>query len=137
MLLNVFVGSAQGALEEGKAYTTTSSRPWIYSGVEKHTEDPWIKRQYGDLYIHTLAATELADQAARSLDAAFIKGPELTLEERSAAAIDIATANAPDDIEEFIQKVVPILQDRGVYRRHYEGKTVRDRYRLPYPTTIR
>lgn len=40
---------------------------------------------------------------------------------------------APDDIEEFVDKVVPILQDRGVYPRQYEGKTIRDRYRLPYP----
>jgi FMN-dependent oxidoreductase (nitrilotriacetate monooxygenase family) len=40
---------------------------------------------------------------------------------------------APDDIEEFVEKVIPILQDRGVYRREYEGKTVRDRYGLPYP----
>ncbi|MBX4901184.1 NtaA/DmoA family FMN-dependent monooxygenase [Rhizobium bangladeshense] len=40
---------------------------------------------------------------------------------------------APDDIEEFVEKVVPILQDRGVYRTAYEGKTVRDRYGLPYP----
>ena len=93
VLLNVFVGSAQGALEEGRAYTTTSSRPWIYSGVEKHTDDPWIKRQYGDLYIRTLAAAELADKAARSLDAAFHQGPGLTHEDRGAAAIDIATAN--------------------------------------------
>lgn len=93
VLLNVFVGSAQGALEEGRAYTTESSRPWIYSGVEKHTDDPWIKRQYGDLYIRTLAATELADKAARSLDAAFGQGTNLTHEDRGAAAIDIATAN--------------------------------------------
>jgi alkylation response protein AidB-like acyl-CoA dehydrogenase len=93
VLLNVFVGSAQGALEEGRAYTTTSSRPWIYSGVEKHTDDPWIKRQYGDLYIRTLAAAELADKAARSLDEAFHQGPGLTHEDRGAAAIDIATAN--------------------------------------------
>lgn len=40
---------------------------------------------------------------------------------------------APDDIEEFVEKVVPILQDRGVYPREYEGRTIRDRYRLPYP----
>ncbi|WP_377296300.1 NtaA/DmoA family FMN-dependent monooxygenase [Rhizobium sp. SGZ-381] len=40
---------------------------------------------------------------------------------------------APDDIEEFVEKVVPILQDRGVYPRDYEGRTIRDRYRLPYP----
>ena len=93
VLLNVFVGSAQGALEEGRDYTKTSSRPWIYSGVEKHTDDPWIKRQYGDLYIRALAATELADKAARSLDEAFNQGPGLTHQDRGAAAIDIATAN--------------------------------------------
>ncbi|CAN7746977.1 NtaA/DmoA family FMN-dependent monooxygenase [Ensifer adhaerens] len=40
---------------------------------------------------------------------------------------------APDDIEEFIDKVVPILQDRGVYRTRYEERTVRERYGLPYP----
>ncbi|EJT01523.1 acyl-CoA dehydrogenase family protein [Rhizobium sp. CCGE 510] len=93
VLLNVFVGSAQGALDEGREYTSTQSRPWIYSGVEKHTDDPWIKRQYGELYIKTLAATELADKAARSLDDAFNQGPGLTAGDRGAAAIDIATAN--------------------------------------------
>lgn len=41
---------------------------------------------------------------------------------------------APDDIEEFVEKVIPILQDRGVYPREYEpGSTIRDRYNLPYP----
>ncbi|WP_174035274.1 NtaA/DmoA family FMN-dependent monooxygenase [Rhizobium rhizogenes] len=40
---------------------------------------------------------------------------------------------APDDIEEFVKKVVPILQDRGVYRTHYEERTVRERYGLPFP----
>ncbi|MBB6219429.1 acyl-CoA dehydrogenase family protein [Rhizobium leguminosarum] len=93
VLLNVFVGSAQGALETGRGYTKTFSRPWIYSGVEKHTDDPWIKRQYGELYIKTLAAAELADKAARSLDDAFDQGPGLTHHDRGAAAIDIATAN--------------------------------------------
>ncbi|WKL39361.1 NtaA/DmoA family FMN-dependent monooxygenase (plasmid) [Sinorhizobium meliloti] len=40
---------------------------------------------------------------------------------------------APDDIEEFVDKVVPILQDRGVYRSRYEERTVRERYGLPFP----
>ena len=45
---------------------------------------------------------------------------------------------APDDIEEFVEKVVPILQDRGVYRRDYEpGETIRQRYGLPFPETQR
>lgn len=40
---------------------------------------------------------------------------------------------APDDIEEFVSKVVPILQDRDVYPVDYEGQTIRDRYGLPHP----
>jgi FMN-dependent oxidoreductase (nitrilotriacetate monooxygenase family) len=39
----------------------------------------------------------------------------------------------PDDIEEFVDQVIPILQDRGVYPRAYEGGTMRDRYGLAYP----
>jgi FMN-dependent oxidoreductase (nitrilotriacetate monooxygenase family) len=40
---------------------------------------------------------------------------------------------APDDIALFVDKVIPILQDRGVYPRAYEGATLRDRYGLRYP----
>jgi alkylation response protein AidB-like acyl-CoA dehydrogenase len=93
VLLNVFLGSAQGALEEGRHYTTTASRPWIHSGVERHVDDPWIQRKYGDLAIRVLAATELADQAAASLDAAYAQGHALTPEQRGRAAIDIGVAN--------------------------------------------
>jgi FMN-dependent oxidoreductase (nitrilotriacetate monooxygenase family) len=45
----------------------------------------------------------------------------------------IQPPRAPDDIELFVDQVVPILQSRGVYRRSYAGDTVRERYRLPFP----
>jgi alkylation response protein AidB-like acyl-CoA dehydrogenase len=93
VLLNVFVGSAQGALDAGRSYTATQSRPWIHSGVERHVDDPWIQRKYGELAIRTLAATEMADQAARSLDAIYAHGNTLSLQQRGQAAIDVATAN--------------------------------------------
>jgi FMN-dependent oxidoreductase (nitrilotriacetate monooxygenase family) len=41
---------------------------------------------------------------------------------------------APDDIELFVERVVPILQSRGVYRTSYAGDTVRERYGLPLPS---
>jgi FMN-dependent oxidoreductase (nitrilotriacetate monooxygenase family) len=41
---------------------------------------------------------------------------------------------APDDIIEFVDKVIPILQDRNVYPRQYEGRTIRERYGFSYPT---
>ncbi|MGT2493467.1 acyl-CoA dehydrogenase family protein [Cupriavidus basilensis] len=82
-----------GALDEGRPYTATRSRPWIHSGVARHVDDPWVQRKSGELAIRTLAATELADQAARSLDAIYRHGPALTPELRGRAAIDLATAN--------------------------------------------
>ncbi|MGN6778719.1 acyl-CoA dehydrogenase family protein [Rhizobium sp.] len=93
VLLNVFVGSAQGALAAARDYTVTKSRPWIYSGVERHSDDPWIKRQYGELWIKVQAATVLADRALAAVDTVYAKGHDLTAEERGEAAIAVASAN--------------------------------------------
>lgn len=94
VLLNVFVGTAQGALIAARDYTVTQSRPWIYSGVERHSDDPRIKRQYGELWIKVQAATVLADRALTALDAVYAKGADLTADERGEAAIAVASANA-------------------------------------------
>lgn len=40
---------------------------------------------------------------------------------------------APDDIALFVEKVIPILQGRGVFRTEYAGDTLRQRYGLPHP----
>ena len=39
----------------------------------------------------------------------------------------------PDGLGEFADKVVPILQERGVYRTEYEGTTLRDHLGLATP----
>lgn len=93
VLLNVFVGTAQGALLQGRAYTTERSRPWIWGGHERHIDDPWVKRVYGELYIKVKAATALADRAARKLDWAIARGPLLTEAERGETAVAVAAAN--------------------------------------------
>ncbi|KAF1022624.1 MAG: Dibenzothiophene desulfurization enzyme C [Paracidovorax wautersii] len=94
VLLNVFVGSAQGALLAARQYTLAQARPWLYSGVERHADDPWIQRQYGELFAHTLGATALADRAAAALDAAWAQGDALSAEQRGEAARAVASANA-------------------------------------------
>jgi alkanesulfonate monooxygenase SsuD/methylene tetrahydromethanopterin reductase-like flavin-dependent oxidoreductase (luciferase family) len=38
-----------------------------------------------------------------------------------------------EDLERFIDQVVPILQAEGAYPREYDGATIRDRFDLPYP----
>ncbi|KMO18149.1 acyl-CoA dehydrogenase family protein [Methylobacterium indicum] len=94
VLLNVFIGSAQGALLAARDYTVTTSQPWLHSGVERHTDDPWVQRTYGDLVLRTQAATLLADKALAAIDAAFARGRDLTEAERGEAAVTVAAANA-------------------------------------------
>ena len=40
----------------------------------------------------------------------------------------------PDGLGEFADKVVPILQERGVFRTEYEGSTLREHLGLAFPT---
>lgn len=39
----------------------------------------------------------------------------------------------PGQLEAFVEGVVPILQERGLLRREYEGATLRDNLGLPFP----
>jgi FMN-dependent oxidoreductase (nitrilotriacetate monooxygenase family) len=41
----------------------------------------------------------------------------------------------PEDLETFVDKVIPVLQDRGVFPREYQGKTIRERYGLNLPAS--
>jgi alkanesulfonate monooxygenase len=39
----------------------------------------------------------------------------------------------PRGLEDFVERVVPELQRRGIFRREYEGKTLRENLGLPRP----
>ena len=39
----------------------------------------------------------------------------------------------PHGIDRFVDDVVPLLQERGVFRADYEGPTLRDHLGLPRP----
>ena len=45
----------------------------------------------------------------------------------------IMTPYSPQPFERFVDGVVPILQERGLFRRDYEGKTLREHLGLPRP----
>jgi alkanesulfonate monooxygenase SsuD/methylene tetrahydromethanopterin reductase-like flavin-dependent oxidoreductase (luciferase family) len=38
----------------------------------------------------------------------------------------VSPAFLPDTFEDFVDGVVPILQDKGLFRRDYQGTTLRD-----------
>jgi FMN-dependent oxidoreductase (nitrilotriacetate monooxygenase family) len=39
----------------------------------------------------------------------------------------------PEGLETFVDRVVPLLQERGLFRREYEGRTLREHLGLPVP----
>ena len=45
----------------------------------------------------------------------------------------ISASHAPGSYEDFVRMVVPELQRRGVFRREYEGRTLRENLRSPAP----
>lgn len=93
VLLNVFVGVAEGALQAARDYVNTSARPWVTSGVERAVDDPGIQRQFGELLTQVLATESLADRALVHLDKAWAEGRNLSEATRGEAAVVVAAAN--------------------------------------------
>ena len=91
---HVYLGITEGAFEAAKEYTTTVTRPWIHSGVERASQDPYILRHYGELWIQLQAAKGLAEKAAQQVQAAWDKGNELSHQERGEVAIAVSAAKA-------------------------------------------
>jgi FMN-dependent oxidoreductase (nitrilotriacetate monooxygenase family) len=54
-------------------------------------------------------------------------------ENGAADGFNIMPAVLPSGIEAFATKVVPILQERGLFRTEYSGTTLREHYGLPRP----
>ena len=89
---NLYVGIAQGAFEAALGYSRELARPWVASGVERSTDDPFIQHRYGELRLLLRPAQALADAAALQLDAAFGRGAALMAHERGEVAIAVAEA---------------------------------------------
>ncbi|OKH30708.1 monooxygenase [Calothrix sp. HK-06] len=90
----VYLGITQGAFFAAREYTKTNTRPWITSGVESATQDPYILHDYGDFWIQIQAAIGLAEQAAQKVQIAWEKDASLTHEERGEVAIAVFAAKA-------------------------------------------
>ena len=65
------------------------------------------------------------EQVADSLEEWFTDG--------AADGFNVMPAALPSGLEAFVDHVVPILQQRGLFRTEYAGTTLRDHYGLPVP----
>jgi alkanesulfonate monooxygenase len=56
------------------------------------------------------------------------------LESRGSDGFNIMFPYLPAGLDDFVNRVVPELQRRGIFRKDYEGKTLRENLGLPRPT---
>jgi alkanesulfonate monooxygenase SsuD/methylene tetrahydromethanopterin reductase-like flavin-dependent oxidoreductase (luciferase family) len=58
---------------------------------------------------------------------------EAWLMERASDGFTVMFPFLPGGLDDFVDRVVPELQRRGIFRREYEGKTLRENLGLPRP----
>lgn len=92
ILVNIYVGIAQGAFQAARSYVVNEARPWPASGAARAVDDPYVLAHVGDFHVQLEGAVLLADRAGMGLDAALERGEALTAEERGQLAVHIATA---------------------------------------------
>ncbi|QGV82414.1 LLM class flavin-dependent oxidoreductase [Streptomyces ficellus] len=83
-----------------------------------------IARLGGGRGHHVVAGT--AEQIADRLEEWFTGG--------AADGFTIMPPYLPGGLDHFVDQVVPVLQERGLFRTEYTGRTLREHYGLPRPT---
>jgi FMN-dependent oxidoreductase (nitrilotriacetate monooxygenase family) len=89
---------------------------------------------------HNLTIRQLAAKAGSYAGLAFVGTPasiademEFWLEERGSDGFVVMFPFLPEGLNDFVDLVVPELQRRGIFRKEYEGTTLRDHFGLPRP----
>jgi alkylation response protein AidB-like acyl-CoA dehydrogenase len=92
ILTEIYLGNAQGALQEAISYTRTQVQPWAMANVERAVDDPLLQLRCGQLWAALQAATALAEEANASFQAAWARGAALTEAERAKVGLQVAAA---------------------------------------------
>jgi alkylation response protein AidB-like acyl-CoA dehydrogenase len=92
MLSTIYLGVAEGAFEEARAYTSAQSKPFPGMHAERPAEDPYVLHHYGQMWAGLSAAACLVERAAEVLQQAWEAGDDLTAEDRGACAVAVSTA---------------------------------------------
>ena len=66
----VDTGIAKAAIDETVAFVRTKARPWIDSGLDHASQDPYTIQAIGDLTLKLHAAEALLERSGRAVDAA-------------------------------------------------------------------
>ncbi|WP_159501162.1 acyl-CoA dehydrogenase family protein [Microbacterium sp. 18062] len=87
---NLYLGLAQGALAQARELTNARPNSWFLSGVPTYSDDPFVRRLYGELVSRVAAVEALADRVNRRFDEVVGDGWAVTADDRAALEIEIA-----------------------------------------------
>lgn len=90
--VNLYLGIAQGALEQARDLTQARKNAWFLSSADLYRNDPFVLRVFGELVARTEAVEALTDRVARRFDDVVALGDAVTFETRGAIEVDIAKA---------------------------------------------
>jgi alkylation response protein AidB-like acyl-CoA dehydrogenase len=121
ILSNVFLGVAQGALSEARAYTLGLERPFAGSTAARPAEDPYVIEAYGEMHVQLEAAAGLVERGAEALQLAWQREYALSADERGACAAavsmaKVAAARAALDVTSRVFEVMGSRATSGRYR---------------------
>jgi alkylation response protein AidB-like acyl-CoA dehydrogenase len=92
ILSSIFVGVAQGALDEARRFTAAQAKPFPGMAVERPAEDPYVLHHFGDMWAALSGAVCLVERAADALQTAWEAEDDLTPEARGICAVTVSTA---------------------------------------------
>jgi len=87
---NIYLGIAEGALEQGLELARARANAWFLSTAATYRDDPFIQRVVGEFSSHIAAVEALADRAGRQFDEIVALGSGTTPEDRGRIEIEIA-----------------------------------------------
>ncbi|NYD67628.1 acyl-CoA dehydrogenase family protein [Agromyces atrinae] len=87
---NIYLGIAEGALEQGLEIARARKNSWFLSGADLYRNDPFVQRVVGEFSSGIAAVEALADRAARRFDETVSLGDAVTAEQRGHIEIEIA-----------------------------------------------
>jgi FMN-dependent oxidoreductase (nitrilotriacetate monooxygenase family) len=99
--------------------------------VERARRENLTVRQLAQILGGSFGALELVGTPATIADAM-----EEWLESAGCDGFNVMFPYLPGGLDAFVDKVVPELQRRGIYRREYEGRTLRENLGLPRPANL-
>ena len=87
---NMYLGIAQGALEQARRLTLARNGAWLLGSVEHYSRDPFVQRVFGEFVARLAAVQALADRWNARFDELIARGSEVTSSDRAAAEVGIA-----------------------------------------------